>query len=139
MKFNKELCSSTSPDNAISFLDLESFHGTSVSSLLKLMFRRSQQKDSKEKWSIRWRIPCVRHNKKRKENGGHKQGIDELHFPCLFLDRSIVSVCPLQELFLSFRRTNSKLTMSRTVIKEKKKGKMCAHEDGTNRYLPQGI
>ena len=43
----------------------------------------------------------------------------ELHFPCLFLDRSIVSVCPLQELFLSFRRTNSKLTMSRTVIKEK--------------------
>lgn len=44
----------------------------------------------------------------------------ELHFPCLFLDRSIVSVCPLQELFLSFRRTNSKLTMSRTVIKEKK-------------------
>jgi len=43
----------------------------------------------------------------------------ELHFPCLFLDRSIVSVCPLQELFLSFRRTNSKLTMLRTVIKEK--------------------
>lgn len=49
----------------------------------------------------------------------------EHNFPCLFLDRSIVSVCPLQELFLSFRRTNFKLTMSRTVIKEK--GKLCDH------------